>query len=148
MPFGLSCSWRRLSSVQRELPPSTIVSPSSSSWPSFSTVLSVGSPAGTMIHTVRGASSRPPRPSSDVALCLSDRILVEVEHDALVLRVALEAVHHVPAHLSEADEAQLHQTNPLTASGPSISTRTTGRPCERSVCTSPSACAFFRYSNE
>jgi hypothetical protein len=57
MPLDLSCSWRRLSSVQRELPPSTIVSPSSSSSPSSSTVLSVGSPAGTMIQTVRGGSS-------------------------------------------------------------------------------------------
>ena len=61
----------------------------------------------------------------------------EVEHDALVVRVAVDAVDHVPAHLPQADEPQLHQTNLLTSSGPSTSTRTTSRPCARSVCMSP-----------
>ena len=46
-----------LSSVNRELPPSTTMSPSSSRSASSWTVSLVGSPAGTMIHTARGASS-------------------------------------------------------------------------------------------
>ena len=74
-------------------------------------------------------------------------LVVAVEHHALVVGVAVDAVNHVPAHLSETDEAQLHQINLLTASGPSTSTLATGSPCERSVCMSPSAWAFFRCSN-
>ena len=46
-----------MSSVQRELPPSTIVSSASISLASDSTVFCVASPAGTMIQTVRGGSS-------------------------------------------------------------------------------------------
>src|SRR4051794_1070322 len=56
-----------MSSVHFELPPSTIVSPFSSSLASLSTVPCVGSPAGTMIHTVRGASSFFTRSASDRA---------------------------------------------------------------------------------
>src|SRR3954468_11715832 len=67
MSFSLSISARRLSSVQRVLPPSITVSPASSSSPSFSTVCSVGSPAGTMIHTIRGFSSFSTISSSDPA---------------------------------------------------------------------------------
>ncbi len=77
-----------------------------------------------------------------------DGLLMVVEHHALVLRVALDPMHHVGAHLSEAHEPELHQTNLLTASGPSISILATPSPWDRSVCMSPSACAFFRCSNE
>ena len=56
-----------MSSVHLELPPSTIVSPLSSSLASLSTVCWVGSPAGTMIQTVRGASSFLTRSASDLA---------------------------------------------------------------------------------
>src|SRR3954468_11926694 len=56
-----------MSSVHLELPPSTIVSPFSSSLASLSTVCWVGSPAGTMIHTVRGASSFLTRSASERA---------------------------------------------------------------------------------
>jgi hypothetical protein len=57
MPSLRNAAARAMSSVQRELPPSTIVSPFSSTLASASTVFCVGSPAGTMIHTIRGASS-------------------------------------------------------------------------------------------
>src|SRR3954454_1347854 len=67
MPDPRSSLARRMSSVHLELPPSTIVSPFSSSLASLSTVLCVGSPAGTMIHTVRGASSFFTRSASDRA---------------------------------------------------------------------------------
>src|SRR3954464_5777917 len=56
-----------MSSVHLELPPSTIVSPLASSLASLSTVCWVGSPAGTMIHTILGASSRLTRSASDFA---------------------------------------------------------------------------------
>ena len=67
MPLGVSASWRALSSTHLELPPSMIVSPSSSSSASWSTVLWVASPAGTMTHTERGASSLDTRSSSEEA---------------------------------------------------------------------------------
>ena len=58
---------RALSSVHFELPPSMIMSPLSSSAASLSTVSCVGLPAGTMIHTIRGASSCLTRSFSDFA---------------------------------------------------------------------------------
>src|ERR687896_94251 len=67
MPSGDRASARALSSVQRELPPSMIVSPSSSSPASESTVCWVGSPAGTMIQTERGRSSFDASSSSEPA---------------------------------------------------------------------------------
>jgi hypothetical protein len=67
MPFGASASARRLSSVQRVLPPSMTTSPASSSSPSFMTVCSVGSPAGTITHTARGRSSFRTSSSSEEA---------------------------------------------------------------------------------
>ena len=67
MPCADSASARRLSSDQRELPPSITMSPCSSSSPSFITVCSVGSPAGTITHTARGASSFPTTSSSEDA---------------------------------------------------------------------------------
>ena len=57
MPGALSVAARARSSVHFELPPSMIMSPRCSSDASSSTVPCVGSPAGTMIHTMRGASS-------------------------------------------------------------------------------------------
>ena len=57
-----------------------------------------------------------------------DGLLMVVEHHALVIRVALDPMHHVGAHLSEAHEPELHQTNLLTASGPSISILATPSP--------------------
>src|SRR3954470_3360661 len=63
MPFSrsiTSCTW---SSVNFELPPSTTTSPSLSSSPSSSTAARVGSPAGTITQTTRGASSAPTRAS-------------------------------------------------------------------------------------
>src|SRR5215207_8560166 len=57
MPRSCSAAARRTSSCQFVLPPSTIVSPWSMRSASASTVCSVGSPAGTMTHTVRGGSS-------------------------------------------------------------------------------------------
>src|SRR5215208_42699 len=67
MPFSDSLAARRRSSVHLELPPSTIRSPSSMSWARLSTVCCVGSPAGTMIHTARGAWRLDTRSSSDDA---------------------------------------------------------------------------------
>jgi hypothetical protein len=57
MPFGSSAAARALSSVQRLLPPSMIMSPASSSSPSLSTSCWVISPAGTISQTLRGGSS-------------------------------------------------------------------------------------------
>src|ERR1700722_6554295 len=57
MPALFSSVARRLSSVHLELPPSTIMSPRSSSLASLSTVSWGGAPAGTMIQTIRGAFS-------------------------------------------------------------------------------------------
>src|ERR1700682_2170611 len=111
MPLVFSVLDRRLSSVHLELPPSTIVSPPSSSFASLSTVCCVGSPAGTMIHTIRGAFScltgsplEPLRELSQRARAGGavldrplDRLLVEVERDYLMVGVAADAVHHVSA---------------------------------------------------
>src|SRR3954453_9682673 len=57
MPFSPSMSACTLSSVNLELPPSTTTSPGLSSSPSSLTVARVGSPAGTMTQTTRGAVS-------------------------------------------------------------------------------------------
>jgi hypothetical protein len=43
-----------------------------------------------------------------VALGLAHRRVVEVEGHDLVVGVAVDAMDHVPAHLPEADEAELH----------------------------------------
>src|SRR5881394_1903254 len=99
MPNVLSAAARTMSSVQRELPPSTIVSPRSRSLARASTVFCVGSPAGTMIHTIRGAD----------LLGALDGLLVEVERDDLVVRVAPDAVDHVAAHAAQSDEPDLTQ---------------------------------------
>ena len=50
-------AWRRTESWKFELPPSTIVSPGSSSVSNSSIIASVASPAGTMTHTARGFDS-------------------------------------------------------------------------------------------
>src|SRR5919109_75059 len=67
MPFPSSSAARRTSSCQLVLPPSTIVSPGSTSSDSRSSVCCVGSPAGTINHTVRGGSSLETRSSSEEA---------------------------------------------------------------------------------
>jgi hypothetical protein len=54
MPRGARAAARRTSSLNHELPPSTIASPASSSDPSVVTVCSVAAPAGTITHTARG----------------------------------------------------------------------------------------------
>ena len=80
----------------------------------MSTVSWVGSPAGTMIHTARGASSLPTRSSSPldplraVPLGLLHGVLGEVERHHLVIGVAMDAMDHVAAHLPETDETELH----------------------------------------
>ena len=51
-----------------------------------------------------------------MTLGLADGVRVEVERDALVVGIAMDAVHRVAAHLSETDEAELHQGSLLTAS--------------------------------
>src|SRR4029077_3411623 len=83
-----------------------------------------------------------------------------------VVTVATEAVHHVGAHPAEPDKADLHGAVPsvgaspqraaviaLTAPvrlastasrSPAMCTRTTRRPCVRSDCRSPAACARLR----
>ena len=97
-------------------------------------MLWVGSPAGTMIQTVRGGSSFETSSSSDDAplapwpSAVSIASCMVVEHHALVLRVALDPMHHVGAHLSEPHEPELHQISLLTASGPSISILATPTP--------------------
>src|SRR3712207_7395213 len=60
---------------------------------------------------------RPPRSTlfpyttlfRSVGLGLPHRLRAEVEGDHLVVRVAMDAMDHVAAHLPEADEAELHQ---------------------------------------
>ena len=47
-----------------------------------------------------------------VALGLLHRVLGEVEGHHLVVRVAVDAMDHVAAHLSEAYEAELHSVPP------------------------------------
>src|SRR6202011_3464150 len=90
---------------------------------------------------------------------LLDRALVEVERDHLVLGVAPDAAHHVPAHPAEPYEAQLlcHvglldpallliaalRRRSSRAGSPSRGTRSAGSPSSRSVLRSPIACAFF-----
>ena len=48
------------------------------------------------------------RAGRPVALGGADRVFGEVERDDLVVRVAVDAMDHVAAHLAEADEAELH----------------------------------------
>lgn len=57
MFFSASSAAFFLSSLKREFPPSMSRSPGSSSSRSSSTVSRVASPAGTITHTMRGASS-------------------------------------------------------------------------------------------
>ena len=100
-----------------------IVSPRSSSLASLSTVSCVGSPAGTMIQTIRGAlellDELRQRAGAGRAVLdrLLDRLLVEVERDDLVLGVAADAVHHVAAHLAQPDEADLRHSASLMLVG-------------------------------
>ena len=68
------------------------------------------------------------------------RLRVEVEGDDLMVRVAMDAMDHVAAHLPKPDEAELHQRF-------SFPTRTASRLCERSVCRSPSAWARMSCAN-
>ena len=56
-PCSLSRAARRIESLKFELPPSMMTSPLESAGTSASIVLSTGPPAGTMIHTTRGALS-------------------------------------------------------------------------------------------
>jgi hypothetical protein len=65
IPSSCSAAARRTLSRQLELPPSITTSPGSSSSPRRVTVPSVGSPAGTITHTTRGASSAATSSSSD-----------------------------------------------------------------------------------
>src|SRR5947207_2884388 len=91
-----------------------------------------------------------------VALRLADLLGRQVVADDLVVRVAQDAMDHVPAHLAEAYEADLHQSISLilsvrrstaSAGSPSSRTRSAGRSCERSVNRSPVACAFLSVPN-
>ena len=91
-----------------------IMSPFSSSSASLSTVPCVGAPAGTMIHTIRGASSFFTRLASELRAArarragdLLDGVLVAVEGDDVVVGVALDARDHVAAHAAESDESDL-----------------------------------------
>src|SRR3954466_5863681 len=63
-----------------------------------------------------------------------DVVLGVVKRDDLVVRIAMDAMDHVAAHLPESDEAELHQRI-------SFPTRTASSPWARSVWRSPSACA-------
>src|SRR5215211_1929495 len=47
------------------------------------------------------------------ALGPAHRLLAEVERDDLMIRVAVDAMDHVAAHLPQSDEAQLHRGVPL-----------------------------------
>ena len=65
MPLGANaaaCAW---SSVYRELPPSMMMSPASSTSPSEATVARVGSPDGTITQTTRGVRSAATSASSE-----------------------------------------------------------------------------------
>ncbi len=66
MPSGASRAARRMSSRNQELPPSTIMSPGSSSAASCSIVASTEA-AGTMTHRTRGAVRLAARSASEVA---------------------------------------------------------------------------------
>src|SRR5205814_8563285 len=58
----------------------------------------------------RALLSFPTRRSSDlVGFRLGHRLGAEVERDDLVVRVAMDAMDHVAAHLPEPDEPDLHQ---------------------------------------
>ena len=75
---------------------------------------SVMSPEGTISHTMRGLSSLETSSSSEAAPTAPvldggrDGVRVRVERDHLVVRVALDAMDHVAAHLAEPDESDLH----------------------------------------
>ena len=73
-------------------------------------------------------------------------LVVEVEGDDLMVRVAMDAMDHVAAHLPEADEAELHQESSFSRSSRVV--RTASRPWARSVCRSPSACARMSVASE
>ena len=68
-----------------------------------------------MIQTIRGASSlldeffeRSSRRSAPTPSAARDRFGVGVERDNFVVRIAMDAVHHVAAHLAESDETDLN----------------------------------------
>ena len=72
-----------------------------------------------------------------MALGLAHRVGAEVEGHDLVVRVAMDAMDHVAAHLPEADEPELHQSISFTrwvrsrialGDSPSSRTCTAGRP--------------------
>ena len=69
------------------------------------TVARVGSPAGTMTHTTRGAGQR-----ADQALEAVDvaDVGVAVVPDDLVTGAA-QTLAHVAAHLAQADQSELHR---------------------------------------
>ena len=81
----------------------------------------------------------------------ADGVPARVEGDDVVLAVAVDAVHHVAAHLAEADEPDPHQKSLRTrsvrsrsdpaGSPPSSVTFAAGRPWAPSVCRSPTAWA-------
>src|SRR5204862_2546243 len=52
-----------------------------------------------------------------VALGLAHRLLDEVEDHALLVGVAMDAMDHVAAHLSQANESKLHPVSPLRGWG-------------------------------
>ncbi len=85
----------------------------------MSTVSWVGSPAGTMIHTIRGGSSlldellQRVGAGGSVPDGLLDRLRVEVERDDLVVGVAADAMDHVAAHLAQPDETDLRHLDLL-----------------------------------
>ena len=97
-----------LSSVHLELPPSMTRSPAASSPPSASTVSRVGSPAGTMTHTTRGAASFATRSASDDGVA---DLRVAVEADDRVPGGA-QPLAHVAAHAPEPDQSHLHGVAP------------------------------------
>jgi hypothetical protein len=65
MPAAATALDRRTLSSQLELPPSMTTSPAASRSVSSATVVSVGSPDGTITHTTRGVSSAATRSASD-----------------------------------------------------------------------------------
>src|SRR3954464_6379178 len=130
MPCCAAAAPLAAESVQRELPPSMIVSPSSSSSNSSWIDCWVGAPDGIISQTWRGFSSFQTRAGSDSAPPpprfnpsslgspaaaraelhrLLDRLGRHVPADDLVVRVAQDAMDHVAAHLPEPYEADLHQ---------------------------------------
>ena len=99
--------------MKYELPPSMMVSPGSIRLASFITVLSVAAPAGTITQAARGLVSFLTKSSMEVAPVAPsparplDVVGVQVEHDAL-MAASHQAAHHVRAHSSQTDHAELH----------------------------------------